>query len=224
MVRPLGELERLIGYSFKDHGLLKAALTHASAIGEGQNYERLEFLGDRVLALVIADLLFQKFPKEPEGDLAKRLASLVQGSTLALLSSRITLGDFIVFSVAERDSGGAQNDHILADVFEALIGALYLDGGLEPCRILIEKHWQDVFSTMKAPPLHPKTEVQELLQKQGLPVPIYEIVGQSGPDHAPVFDVRMRVKGYEPIIAQGRSRSEAEKVAALEFLKIVKGD
>jgi ribonuclease-3 len=221
MARPLDDLQRILGYQFKDPQLLKIALTHAST-GEEQNYERLEFLGDRVLALVIADFLYHKFPKEEEGDLAKRLASLVQGQTLATLSSRISLGDYIAFSQSEREAGGAENDHILADVFEALIGALYVDGGFEPCRQLIEAHWQDVFFTMKTPPQHPKTEVQEWLQAKGLPLPIYDIVGQSGPDHAPIFSVQMNVKGYEPIIGEGRSRSEAEKIAARDFLRLIK--
>ncbi len=220
MLRPSGELESIIGYTFKDRALLTAALTHASAGGD-QNYERLEFLGDRVLALVIAEILFQKFEHEAEGDLAKRLAALVQGETLAKLSSRISLADFIVLSPSERESGGAQNDHILADVFESLIGAMYIDGGFAPCRTLIAAHWQDIFTDMKAPPQHPKTQVQEWLQQEGLPLPIYDITGQAGPDHAPIFTVRMSVKGYAPISAQGRSRAEAEKSAAKEFLTLI---
>lgn len=221
MARSHKELQNVIGYAFRDEGLLRQALTHASA-GLPENYERLEFLGDRVLALVVAEMLVQKFPKEQEGDLAKRLASLVQGTTLAQLSLRISLGSFIAFSQAEKEAGGAENEHILADVFEALIGAMYLDGGIEPCRTLIASNWQDAFFTMKTPPQHPKTEVQEWLQAQGISLPVYEIVGQSGPDHAPIFSVQMSVKGYPPIIGEGRSRSEAEKIAARQFLAIIK--
>jgi ribonuclease III len=219
-VRSLGDLQKAIGYSFKNEKLLQTALTHSST-GEQYNYERLEFLGDRVLALVIAGFLFQKFPEEAEGDLAKRLSSLVQGTTLARLSARLSLGEYIVFSPSEREAGGASNDHILADVFEALIGALYLDGGFEPCRTLIETQWQDVLLTMKKPPMHPKTEVQEWAQSQGLPLPLYEITGQSGPDHAPVFEISMLVKGYAPVVSHGKSRAEAEKIAAREFLKMM---
>ncbi len=215
--KPIEELQDKIGYVFNDLGLLRTALTHSSTVGQG-NYERLEFLGDRVLGLVIAALLYKKFPDEQEGDMAKRLASLVQGKTLAELSGRLSLGDYIFFSSAEAAAGGAKNDHILADVFEALIGALYIDGGYEYCSHLIETHWQDVLYTMHRPPQHPKTTVQEWAQAQGLPLPDYEIVSQSGPDHAPVFEICLKVKGHIPITVKGRSRADAEKKAADEFV------
>lgn len=218
MIKPSEELQKKIGYSFKDEALLQIALTHSST-GQDENYERLEFLGDRVLGLAIASLLFKKFPNENEGDLAKRLAFLVQGETLAKLSSQISLGDYIIFSDAERDAGGAKNDHILADVFESVIGALYLDGGFAPCYSLIETQWEGVFDVMKKPPQHPKTEIQEWAQAQGLPLPHYDIIGQSGPDHAPVFEIQLTLKGHAPIAAKGRSRAEAEKLAAEGFMK-----
>lgn len=218
MTRPLTELEKAIHYKFKDRTLLETALTHSST-GEKNNYERLEFLGDRVLGLAIASLLYDRFPNEKEGDLAKRLASLVQGKTLARLSAQIELGTYIKLSDSEMAAGGAQNDHILADVFEALIGALYRDGGLQPCRALIEREWQDILHIMKKPPQHPKTAVQEWAQAKGMPVPLYEIIDQSGPDHAPLFNVQMTLPGYQPVLAQGKSRAEAEKQAARLFLK-----
>lgn len=218
MARPITDLEEKIGYSFRTPDLLRTALTHSSR-GEAENYERLEFLGDRVLGLVIADLLYQSFPEEKEGDLAKRLASLVQGKTLAQLSARISLGSFILFSDAEAAAGGAQNDHILADVFESVIGALYVDGGFAPCQDLIITHWQEILHTMKEPPQHPKTAIQEWAQSQGLPLPAYEIASQSGPDHAPVFEIALNLKGHPPITASGKSRAEAEKNAAAAFLK-----
>lgn len=221
MIKTGKELQEKIEYSFKDETLLQTALTHSST-GKDENYERLEFLGDRVLGLAIASLLFKKFPNENEGDLAKRLAFLVQGETLAKLSSQISLGDYIVFSDAERDAGGAKNDHILADVFESVIGALYLDGGFAPCYALIETQWESVFKTMKKPPQHPKTEIQEWAQGQALPLPHYEIIGQSGPDHAPIFEIRLTIKGHASIIARGRSRAEAEKLAAEDFMTGVK--
>ncbi len=221
MVKPLENLEKQIGYEFKNRDLLRVALTHSST-GETENYERLEFLGDRVLGLVIASVLYENFPNEKEGDLAKRLAALVQGQTLAHLSVRISLGDYINFSDAERDSGGAENEHILADVYESVIGALYLDGGFEPCSRLIKTQWQDILYTMKKPPQHPKTAIQEWAQGQGLPLPNYDIVGQHGPDHAPVFEVRLRVKGYDAVHATGKSRAEAEKQAAESFMAQVK--
>ncbi len=217
MSRPIEELQEKIEYKFKDLVLLQTALTHSST-GETKNYERLEFLGDRVLGLVIASLLFRRFPDEKEGDMAKRLASLVQGQTIADVSQGISLGDFILFSDAEAASGGAKNDHILADVFEAVIGAIYLDGGFDECKKLIEKHWQDVLHTMRRPPQHPKTAIQEWAQSKGLPLPVYEIVSQSGPDHAPKFEVKLSIKGHDPIFSKGRSRAEAEKQAAADFM------
>jgi len=217
MVKPATDIEDEIKYKFTDKTLLKAALTHSSA-GGTSNYERLEFLGDRVLGLVIAEFLFKNFPDEQEGDMAKRLAALVQGKTLAQVSSRIPLSDYIIFSEAEAAAGGAENEHILADVFEALIGAIYLDSGLEQCHNLIQTQWADVLVTMKEPPQHPKTALQEWAQGQGLPLPAYEIIGQDGPDHAPIFKIELTVLGYEKISATGRSRAEAEKNAAKIFM------
>ncbi|MBI1300937.1 MAG: ribonuclease III [Alphaproteobacteria bacterium] len=216
----LSSLEEKICYNFKNTELLRVALTHSST-GESQNYERLEFLGDRVLGLVIASLLFEKFPDEKEGDLAKRLASLVQGRTLARISEQIDLGTFIILSDAERVAGGATNEHILADVFEALIGAMYLDGDLELCERFIAEQWDDVLYTMKTPPQHPKTAIQEWAQAKGLPLPAYEIIEQTGPDHAPEFKVQLLVKGHNPFTASGRSRAEAEKEVAKLFLETI---
>lgn len=211
-------LEQTIGHSFADQNLLAEALTHSST-GKAKNYERLEFLGDRVLGLVIAQNLYKRFPAETEGDLARRLAALVQGSLLAEVAEEINIGDYIRFSEAEKAAGGKDNDNILSDVFEALLGALYLDGGFEKCQILIEKHWAGRFDKMTQPPTHPKTNVQEWAQKKGLPLPQYEIAEQSGPDHAPVFVVKLTVKGYKSVSAQGRSRQAAEKDAAQKFME-----
>lgn len=218
MPHSIEHLQKLLGYSFKNPTLLRTALTHSST-GERDNYERLEFLGDRVLGLVVASLLYQAFPDEKEGDLAKRLASLVQGKTLAALSARISLGEHIIFSDSEAAAGGSENDHILADVFESLIGALYLDGGLEPCISIISQHWQDILHKMKEPPQHPKTAVQEWVQAHGMPLPVYEIIGQSGPDHAPVFEVQLNIIGHPPVTGSGRSRADAERQAAAEFMR-----
>lgn len=214
-------LQHRIGYTFKTESLLRHALTHSST-GTGISYERLEFLGDRVLGLVVSQILFEKFPEEAEGDLAKRLASLVQGAFLAKMAVQIDLGDFIHLSDAERGAGGSENDHILADAMEALIGAIYLDSkALEPCSTFIQKLWGDAFLTMQKPPQHPKTELQEWLQAQGLPLPNYKIVGQSGPDHAPVFEIELKIAGHDPVTAEGRSRQEAEKEAARLFMERV---
>lgn len=215
---PSETLEKRVHHDFKDRALLQSALTHSSA-GVGYNYERLEFLGDRVLGLVIADLLYARFPDEAEGDLAKRLAALVQGSFLAEIAIGLDLGAYIHLSDGEAQAGGAQNDHILADVFESLIGALYLDSGFEKCQSLIHELWQDRLDIMKAPPQHPKTKVQEWAQGLGMALPVYEIVEQHGPDHAPVFDMKLTVKGYPSVTAHGKSRQAAEKEAAELFIQ-----
>ena len=222
MKSSLEQLEKQLGHTFKDKGLLTDALTHSSTNGE-TNYERLEFLGDRVLGIVIARALYEKFPDEAEGDLAKRLAALVQGELLAEIAAEINLGKHILLSDAEAQAGGAQNENILSDVFEALIGALYLDSGLDKAKAFIEGLWKNRFDETKAPPQHPKTVLQEWAQGQGLPLPSYKIIDQHGPDHAPLFDVQLTVKGYPVITAQGASRQDAEKQAARIFFEQTKG-
>ncbi|MCB1532194.1 MAG: ribonuclease III [Alphaproteobacteria bacterium] len=219
---PIENLEKDIGHSFQNKSYIEDALTHSSS-GRAKNYERLEFLGDRVLGLVIAQMLFERFPDEPEGDLAKRLAALVQGRFLAQIARKIDLGSYVMFSDAEKAAGGSENENILADVFEAVIGALYLDSGFDKCQSMIERLWADGFYEMKAPPQHPKTTLQEWAQAQGLPLPVYKIVGQSGPDHMPVFDVELLIEGYAPLVSQGPSRQEAERSVALAFLQTIDG-
>ena len=211
-------IETLIGYTFKDSALLSLAITHAST-ASGQSYERLEFLGDRVLGMAVANTLYEKFANEPEGDLAKRLSALVQGETLAQIAREHDLGQYIQMSEAERNAGGADNDHILADIVEAILGALYLDAGYETCQKLVAQLWGDRFYEMTRPPLHPKTRVQEWSQAKGIGLPVYEIIDQSGPDHAPVFEVCLTVGDYKPACATGKSRQEAEKKAAHLFMK-----
>ncbi len=219
--RPLKELERLTGQTFRDPGLLQTALTHSSA-GLPYDNERLEFLGDRVIGLVIAHLLYDAFPQEEEGDLAKRHAALVQGETLAQIAREINLGDILALSDAERTAGGADNDNILADALEATIGALYLDSGMDPCRGAIEKLWKDRIYLVKAPPQDAKTTLQEWAQGQGLPLPAYELTGREGPDHAPVFRIQVTVEGLSPASAEGSSRRAAEKEAARLLLEQLK--
>ncbi len=216
MAHITADLEKRLGYKFTDKALLDMALTHSS-VSSKRNYERLEFLGDRVLGLVIAKLLYARFPEEAEGDLAKRLAALVQGEFLAAIAKEINLGSFIKFSDAEAQSGGGENDNILADVFESMIGALYLESGFDQCEALIQKLWGSRLDVMLTPPQHPKTRIQEWAQSQGLPLPKYEISAQTGPDHAPVFEITLTVKGFDPLKAEGKSRQAAEKLAAKIF-------
>lgn len=213
MTTPLEKLEERLGYRFKDQERLRNSLTHSST-GTSLNYERLEFLGDRVVGLVMAHILFDEFPGENEGDLAKRHAALVQGKTLARLAREIDLGSAMQFSDAERASGGAENDNILADGMEGMIGALYLDAGLEKSQDILKNLYGDSVYVMLTPPQDPKTALQEWAQARSLPLPKYELVGKEGPDHAPTFAVRVSVEGFPPWTCQGPSRRVTEKQAA----------
>jgi ribonuclease-3 len=217
MDKRIAALENKINHSFSDKTFIERALTHSSA-GMKYNYERLEFLGDRVLGLTMAHLLFKTFPKEREGDMAKRHAALVQGKTLAIVANKINLGELMVFSEAERAAGGAQNANILADGLEGMLGALYLDAGLDKCAQIIEELWGDLITTMNKPPQDPKTALQEWAQARALTLPQYELVGKEGPDHAPVFEVRVSVEGYPAWKTTGSSRRKAEKDAAAMLL------
>ncbi|MCB9979279.1 MAG: ribonuclease III [Rhodospirillales bacterium] len=216
-------VESLLGHVFVNRDLLRAALTHASADG-ADNYERLEFLGDRVLGLAVADLLYETFPDEVEGPLAKRLAALVQRSVLADIAAKMDLGESIALSAAERAAGGRENENILADTLEALLGALYRDAGYPACAALVRRLWEDRVRADVAPPEDPKTALQEWTQGRGLGLPIYTLAGRAGPDHAPVFTIQVDVSGYAPVQGSGSSRSRAEKAAAGNLLKILRGE
>ena len=213
----LDDLQNKIGHRFADVKRLEKALTHSSA-GGTYNYERLEFLGDRVVGLALAHTLFKTFPDENEGDMAKRHAALVQGKMLARIAREIGLGDMMLLSDAERTAGGANNDNILADGLEAVIGALYIDAGFAPCQSAIEKLWGDRVRTMRRPPQDAKTALQEWAQARALALPLYELVGRTGPDHAPVFEIRVKVGDFPPWAAKGTSRRSAEKLAAAMLL------
>lgn len=218
----LSALEEKIGYRFRERQWLERALTHSST-ADDYNYERLEFLGDRVLGLVMAQALFEQFPDENEGGLARRHSALVQGRTIAVIGQMNDLGDHIIMSLAERASGGGSKENIVADVLEAMIGAIFLDGGLDAAREMILRLWGDNIATLTEAPQDPKTELQEWVQARGKPLPAYEISGKSGPDHAPEFTITLRVEGEAPAQASGPSRRQAEKTAARIMLRRLKG-
>lgn len=209
---PLEQLIERLGHRFRDTTLLKTALTHSSAAG--RSYERLEFLGDRVLGLIVADLLIQRFPAEPEGALARRHAALVRRETLAEVALELDLGPHLRLARGEADAGGRENPAILADVCEAIIAALYLDGGLRAARGFVEPLWTPLLESARRPPQDAKTALQEWAQGRGLPLPIYEIVDRSGPDHEPLFTVAVSVEGLPVVTARGRSKRLAEQTAA----------
>lgn len=214
----LGIFQDRLGYHFSNPELLRLALTHAST-GADVNYERLEFLGDRVLGLAVADLLYRSFPQESEGGLAKRHAALVSTETLAQVAQGINLSEIVIASHSERQAGGVAQENLLADCMEAIIGAAYLDRGFQGCLELISPLWGDRIHTMQQPPLDTKTALQEWAQARRLDVPFYELVEKTGPDHAPRFTVKVIVKGFAPEVASGASRRAAEKEAARLLLE-----
>ncbi len=220
--RGSGKLEQRIGYRFKDQALGDAALTHISALKGARNraasYQRLEFLGDHVLGLVISDLLYRSFPKADEGELSRRLADLVRKETCAEIAVSIDLGAAIHLGSSEANAGARKRPAILADVCESLIGAVYLDGGYPAAAALVEKLWA-VRMQATAPPLRdPKTVLQEWAQGRGLPTPIYREVARTGPDHDPVFRVAVQLPNFAPAEGSGRSKRAAEQSAAATLL------
>jgi ribonuclease-3 len=218
----VAELERRIGYQFHDRDLLERALTHAS-VGDGarsvRHNERLEFLGDRVLNLCAAERLMALDPDAREGEMSRLLASLVNYHACARAAKRCGLPESLRMSASATKVGARKSDAVLGDACEALIAALYIDGGLECARAFFLKFWEEEFARLDEPrSKDPKTQLQEWAQGQGLPLPAYEIISREGPDHAPAFTVQVTVEGFPPEQAQGRSRQDAEKAAAQQML------
>jgi ribonuclease III len=215
-------LETRIGYRFGDVALLNCALTHISALKGPRNragsYQRLEFLGDHVLGLVISDMLFRGFPKADEGELSRRLADLVRKETCAEIAVTIELGSAIKLGSSEVNAGARKRPAILADVCEALIGAAYLDGGYAAASALVERLWQARMQAKAQPPRDPKTVLQEWAQARGLPTPAYREVARSGPDHDPEFRVAVQLPQFAPAEGSGRSKRAAEQAAAAAML------
>lgn len=213
-------LEPALGHAFVDSGLLFQALTHPS-IGRGGpdgSYERLEFLGDRVLGLVVADLLYRRFPTATEGALARRFAQLVRRESLARVAAAIDLAPHIRLSRGEAEGGGRDNAGLLADCCEAVIGALYLDGGLDAAGPLIRRHWEPMVEEAATPPQDPRTALQEWAQARGLPLPSYRTTGESGPPHDPTFVVEVCIDGQAPAEGTARSKRAAATAAAAAML------
>ena len=216
----LASLGEALGHRFADRGLLEQALTHSSLPGGARSgdYERLEFLGDRVLGLVVADLLYRRFPRETEGALAKRFAALVSGDSLARVAAAIGLDRHLRLSRGEEETGGRANAGLLADCCEAVIGALYLDGGLPVAAAFIARHWEAPIEADLAPPQDPRTALQEWAQARGLKLPAYETVSEDGPPHDPTFVVRVAVEGFAPAEGSARSKRAAATAAAAALL------
>jgi ribonuclease-3 len=215
-------LEDVLGHRFADPELLRRALIHSSSPQAGRgaySNERLEFLGDRVLSLVVADMLFHRFPDEEEGALARRHAFLVRRDALAQVAMALGLGCHIAMARGEEESGGRDNPTLLGDCCEAVIAALYLDGGIAAARRLIERHWEPLMHADPTPPKDAKTALQEWAQGRGLPLPAYREVGRTGPQHAPLFTVEVNVAEAGRAVASGPSKRAAETAAAARLLE-----
>jgi ribonuclease-3 len=214
--------EERIGYRFNDPALLEQALTHISALTGARNragsYQRLEFLGDHVLGLVVSDMLFRAFAKADEGEMSRRLADLVRKEACADVARAIELGDAIRLGASEANAGGRGRTAILADVCEALIGAVFVDGGYPAASALIERLWSERMRTPARPLRDSKTVLQEWAQARGLPTPAYREVERKGPDHDPEFRVTVELPHLAPAEGLGRSKRAAEQAAAAAML------
>jgi len=219
----LADLEAKLGHVFLDRGLLERALTHMSAAPldakRTGSYQRLEFLGDRVLGMCVAELLFRTYPAAEEGELSRRLADLVRKETCADMAMAWGIGPYLRLGDGEASSGARKNRAILADACESVVGAVFLDGGYDSARRLLHAALGARLRQTSKPQRDAKTALQEWAQGQGLPTPSYVEVGRSGPDHAPVFKVAARVQGLSDGIGEGRSKRLAEQVAAENFLR-----
>ncbi len=219
---PLSDLEARLGHVFADRELLTRALTHVSVLpperSRLQSYQRLEFLGDRVLGLIVSAMLFEAFPNAEEGELSRRLAGLVRGETCAevavdwLVSRHIRVGD------NEAQTGGHAKPTIMSDVCEALVGAAFLDGGLAAAERVVQPAWAPRMHAPSRSLRDPKTALQEWAQGLGRAAPVYREIERQGPGHAPVFTVAVDLEGFEPGIGSGSSKRAAEQTAAQAFL------
>ena len=218
------DLERTLSYGFQQLELLSTALTHPSAVAVGEpHYERLEFLGDAVLDLAIADLLMRRFPEAKEGALSKERASIVNGRTLAAKALAIGLGDKLRLGKGEEKSGGRDKISILAAAFEAVIGAIYTDGGLDPAQQVVERLFADDIGGPSAERDY-KTELQEVAYRHFKTQPVYELVAAHGPDHAKRFTTSIRIAGRELGVGEGGSKKQSEQAAARAALSQIDRD
>jgi ribonuclease III len=222
-------LERIIGYRFRDRGLLEHALTHRSRVHEDASggvidNESLEFLGDSVLGFVIADLLFRQFPQHNEGQKSKLKASLVSATSLGRLGEKIGLGDYLILGRGEEKTGGRQKLALISDCYEALIAAVYLDGGIEPARTFIQRQFEGLIEEARKTGAQAtftedyKSALQEWLQSQDRGLPIYRLVAEIGPAHRRRFEVEVLVNGEPVARAEGKSKKEAAQSAAKDAL------
>ena len=211
-------IEERIGHKFVDANLLVTAMTHVSALKpsrkRGESYQRLEFLGDHVLGLIVSDMLYRSFPNADEGEMSKRLADLVRKESCADVAKSLGLADDIKLGAVGAGAGARLRKSVLGDICEAVIGAVYLDGGYQAAFEFVERNWTERMKKPRQPLRDPKTVLQEWAQGKGLPTPVYREVERTGPHHDPQFRVAVDLPGLAPAEGVGGSKRAAEKVAA----------
>lgn len=224
----LDALEEVLGHRFGNRAHLLLALTHISSVTGVQgararirSYQRLEFLGDHVLGLMVSDMLYRAYPNAEEGELSRRLADLVCEDACAQVARDMGLGAHLRIGVGEERSGGRDRAAILADVAEAVLAAVYLDAGFKAAEALVERFWRSRLTAPGSSVRDPKTALQEWAQGRGLPPPNYRLVERSGPDHSPQFRIAVELPGFDPVEATGSSKQGAQKIAAAAFLEQV---
>lgn len=219
------EFEKKLGYCFKNKNLLTQALTHPSNRVSKKNklldYERFEFLGDSVLGLVITMFLIEAYPLENEGFLARRRSALICGKALAEVAKNIDLGNQIFMSHGEESVGGRSNENNLENTMEALLGAIFLDGGLEEVKRVISLFWKAKIKDMVIIPFNPKTKLQEVSQARKLGIPNYDLISMEGEAHNPLFEMKVSIKDDLSATGKGSSKKIAENIAAENLLKII---
>ena len=213
-------VEERLGHRPRDHRLFERAMSHAS-VGK-DSYERLEFLGDRVLGLAIARWLFERFPDEPEGKMSRRYNALVARETCAEVGRQLGVPAMIRLGKQAREDGASLSENVIGDVVEALLGAILIEGGMEPAEQLIRRLWAPYLDSQKRAPQHPKSQLQEVAAARGLKTPEYELVSRFGAHHAPTFRVRVSVPKLGEAEAEGPSKQDAEKSAAAALLEQLK--
>jgi ribonuclease III len=216
----LDQLMTVLGHRFADPALLEQAVTHPSATSPARpDNQRLEFLGDRVLGLIVAEALLQAYPGEAEGTLAPRFNALVRRETLAEIAAEIGLGGFLRLGRSEATSGGRKKKAILADAMEAVIAALFLDGGMAAVQRFILSRWQGRIEAPDEAPMDAKSRLQEWVQGRGMATPAYAVTGREGPDHAPRFAVEVGIETGEIATGRAASKKQAEQIAAGALLR-----
>lgn len=212
-------LSSRLGHRFKDSALLARALVHPSAAHQAtESNQRLEFVGDRVLGVVIATMLNERFPDESEGALSRRFTALVRRETLARIAQELDLGSQLILGKGEEEGGGREAPSNLADACEAVIAAVFWDGGFSAARRFVHRHWSPLLDEVTEPPQDAKTALQEWSQGARGVLPRYRLVREHGPPHAPTFEVEVSVEGLPPVFASGRTKQAAEQAAAAELL------